>query len=301
MTIADEEDVNAAAGGDEEQAEGEDNTENQENDNEVGEDTATPEIKALATKMGWRDDWDGEADNYVGPEEFITAGQGRLKTTLRKQDERHEKQTADIAEMRKTMDEFAKFNQGAEKRAYDQALADLKSDQRQAVEDGDTAAYDAAETQIGELDKNRPEEKPAENKGTGNEAADAANYDAFKQDNSWYGTDMKMSAYADQIAPHVGQQYQGPEYYKQLTEEVKKEFPDNFGNTKRRKAPNVEGGTGETHKGGAKGWGDLDSEAQAACTRFIKQGMYVDDDGKPMSEDKARAKYVKDYFAQETA
>ena len=256
-------------------------------------------VEALAKEMGWADaeNWKGDPEKHVDAKTFIKNGPEILKTTLRKQDETAAETNAKLKEMRESMDEFAKFNRDVEKKSYDRARSDLKAEQRQAVQDGDEDAYDAAEAKIDDLDKAKPTEKPEKDEKAEFDAVGEADLKEFMADNSWYGADgdVKATAYAESIASVVGQKYQGKAFYEKIIKEVKKEFPEKFSNPNRGRKSNVEGGGEEARKSGDETYASLPADAKKQCAKFIKQGFYIGDDGKPLSEDKARAKYVTAY------
>ena len=284
-----------------EEAEAEENEGGEEAGEDGHEDGEADPVEVLAKEMGWSDadNWKGDPEKHVDAKTFIKNGPEILKTTLRKQDETAAETNAELKEMRESIDEFAKFNHGQEQRAYDKALADIKAGQRQAVEDGDTDAYDAAEKNIVDLEKTKPVEKPEKDDKAKSDAAAEADLKEFMADNSWYGADgdVEASAYAESIASVVGARYQGKAFYEKLSDEVKKKFPKKFSNPNRSKTSNVEGGGEEARKSGDETYASLPAEDKKQCDKFIKQGFYVGDDGKPLSQDKARAKYTAVYYA----
>lgn len=291
---------------DDEVNENEDENENEgAGENEDGEESkidGDPDpIEALAKEMGWapKDAWKGELEKHVDAPTFIKTGQAILKTTLRKQDEAAAETNAKLTEMRESMDDFAKFNHGQEKRMYDKAMADIKAGQRQAVEDGDTDAYDAAEKSIEDLEKNKPAEKPEKDAKGKAEAVGAADLKEFMDANPWYGADgdVEASAYAESIGSVISAKYQDKAFYVKLTEEVKKKFPDKFKNPNRGRKSNVEAGGEDARKSGDETYASLPAADKKQCDKFIKQGFYVGGDGKPLSQDKARAKYASVYYA----
>jgi hypothetical protein len=251
------------------------------------EDNITPvpsEIEALAAEMGWapEDQWRGDPSDWVDAKVFIQQGHGRLKTSLRNQDR-------DIAEMKDTMKRMLAVQEGVQKRAYEQALTDLKRQQREAATEGDIEAYDKAAQGIDDLAAQQSENGAA--KANGGDAAKLdPDFNIFHQDNPWYGEDVKMTAYAEQIAPVVARHAQGPAFYRRIAEEVRKEFPAHFKNPARSGAARVEGGGSTAARRGKakKGYSDLPAEAKAACDKFVAQGLFA----KP--ED-----YVREYFEEE--
>jgi len=240
----------------------------------------TDAIEDLAREMGWapEDEWRGDPDKHVDARTFIKTGPEILKSTLRRQDEK-------LDEVAETMKGMARAAKGAETRAYDKAVADLKARQEEAVVDGDIDEFRRIDTEIGELDKPAAEdEKPA------SDAAADPHFEAFQKANPWYGEDYEMSEFADRIASHVGQKFQGAAFYEELTSAVQKKFPSAGSNKKRDRPPAVEGGA-ETNVGKKikKSYNDLPAEAREACNEFVEEGVMT------------KEQYVEDYFADEEA
>lgn len=245
------------------------------------------EIEALAMEDGWapKDQWRGDPDEWVDAKTFIRNGRSILKTTLSKLDR-------ELAEQKQTIGEFAEHYKTVHERAYEQARADLKAQQRAAVEDGDTAAYEAAEAKLEDLEKSKPAPKGNGEDKPSNVAQEALT--SFRQANPWYGEDVKMTAFANSIAEVVALKHGGPSredqdnFYSALADHVKKEFPEKFGKAPAPKGPaRVEGGAVAKRNTGEKTYDDLPPEAKAACDKFVKQGLLD------------QKQYVKDYFSQE--
>lgn len=242
-----------------------------------GDDEPT-EIEELAGETGWspKDKWRGNADDWVDARTFIRQGTTILRSTLKRQD-------GELTEIRGTLGEFRDHYRNVEQRAHDRAVTELKSEQRAAVEDGDTAAYDAAGKKIDDLDKDAPVKatKPAERTQD-----EDPNFKAFSADNPWYGDDIRLTAYAESISAVVGRKHEGRTFYDKIAEEVRAEFPEKFGNAARKKPSRVEGsgaGTMRRGSGNGKTYADLPPEAKAACDRFVKQNLMK------------RDQYVSDY------
>ncbi len=244
-----------------------------------GEDTPT-EIEALAAEEGWspEDKWRGDPDKWVDARTFIRQGRTILRSTLQRQD-------GELGEMKTTLSEFRDHYGKVEQRAHARAMAELKAEQRAAVEEGDTGAYDAAGKKMDELGKEVPgPAKPARKEGPSPD--EDPNFKAFSADNAWYGGNIKMTAYAESIAAVVGRKHEGRAFYDKIAEEVRAEFPDQFGNVARKKPSRVEGsGAGAMRRGSGNGkaYEDLPAEDKAICNRYVKQKLLT------------REQYVADY------
>jgi len=252
-------------------------------DAELGDDNGPTEVETLAREMGWapEDEWRGDPAKHVDARTFLKTGPEILRTTLRKQDAR-------LGEMNTTLKGMAKAAKGAEERAYDRAVNDLKSRQEEAVSDADLDEFKRLDAEIDALDK--PESQETAEKLASDDYAKDPNFSLFSENNSWYGEDYEMSAFADQIAVHVGQKHQGAEFYQELSATVKKKFPDAFRNTKRDRAPSVEEGANQAGRSAkSRSYADLPREAKEACDEFVGDGVLT------------REQYVADFFAEEGA
>ncbi len=257
----------------------------QDDDTQNQDEQQPTEVEALALKMGWavEDDWRGDPNKWVDAATFIRTGPEILKRTLERQD-------GQLAETQKLLDDFKGFHTDVEARAHKRALADFRAEQRKAVEDGDTEAFDAAQTRMDALDEEAKPEPEA------NKPNVDPQFEAWKDRNAWFGDDVEMTVYAEQIAPIIGKKHQGAAFYEAADAEIRRKFPDKFTNPRRKRAASVEGaGAGGGQRGNGHGYADLPADAKAACDRFIGQGMFKGADGKALPIDKARAKYVEQF------
>lgn len=263
----------------------------EEHEEEHQEAKEPTEIEALALEMGWaaEADWRGDPDKWVDAKTYIRTGPEILKKSLERQDRQ-------LAETAALLEEFKGFHGKVEERAYKRALGDLKTQQRQAVEDADPEAFERIDGEIDALGEEirAPAAKPTN--GNANPDNDP-HFIAFQGRNSWYGEDFELTAYADQLAPAVGRKHTGAAFYETIGTEVRKKFPDKFTNTRRKRARTVEsaGAGGDARRGDKHTYADLPAEAKGACDRFITQGMFKGSDGTTLPVDKAREKYVAQY------
>lgn len=255
------------------------------------------EVETKAREMGWKpkDEWEGDDTGWMEAEAFIERQENLTKRADAAAQAENRKLREEIAslkgvqaEMRQTMDEFREFHSKTEQRAYDRALKDIQTKQRQAVESGDTEAFDAAAAEADALMKDAAASAPAGKKPDQPQNPD--DIPAFKDwhaKNDWYLDDVKLTAYAESIAPAIARKggYNGTEaaYYEAITEEVKAEFPDRFENPNRKKAAAVESSGGAAPRKKGRSYTDLPPEAKAQCDKYVKQGLLT------------KEQYVKDY------
>ncbi len=236
-----------------------------------------------ARKMGWRPEteWDdsGEA-TWLPAEDFMKRNE-RLKDRgdkiLKAEISKLNRQ---VASMERTMGDFSAHLTKAENRAYQKALKEIEVKAEKAVEDGDTDAYRRAKGEIKDLEQEVKAEAKVETKPVPKEDPD---FDGWVADNAWYdpkdtGFDVEMAAFADSIAPQIGRTGAvGTAFYERIKNEVKKKFPDRFGNQRRRQAPAVEGAGGGGGGNGKTLWSQVPKEARTEFKRFVGEGFYKDD------------------------
>jgi len=202
--------------------------------------------------------------------------------------ERLDKMTKDFAGVqtelkasREAFAEFQEFNLTARKsdakKAYQDALRDIQTQQLATVADMDTDKYQELEAKKGELyqtyvaDTKEPDKKepPAkiEDKFS---AEEQERGQEFIKNNGWFNTDPVMKAYAQaqSVALMDGQ---GNINYDQLAKDVKARFPEKFTNPRRDEANSVEGGDTTKRGKGGKKFDDLPQAAKTAFAKFQRQ------------------------------
>lgn len=255
---------------------------------EQGEESPS-DTEQKAREAGWRpqEEWQGDTAGWMDAEEFIARNdrlQDRADGVAKAEIGRLTKQ---VGELNSTIETFAEHHRKVEERAYERARTELKAKQREAVAEGDEAAFDAA---AGEIDNLEAEAKAAAKEGpTADKAAPPdPEFTAWLAVNAWYDPksdafNPEMSAFAERIAPTMQRTgLSGRAYYDRIAEEVKKKSADS--EPPRRRAAAVEAGGGERFNGKGPTYRDLPAEAKAACDDFVKQGLLTKD------------QYLKDYF-----
>lgn len=229
-----------------------------------------------AKSMGWvpQDEFRGDKSRWVDADKFIEIGESKMPVMR----ERNEALHGQIQEMKASVEELKQhFKQQlelTEKQArdkYGKAIAELKSKQRQAVQEGDTDEYDRIEREIA---TSRPPEpaKPVQNPV----------FDSWLHDNSWYQADSDMRRYADYVGADLASKRPGmthQEILAEATREVKTRFPEKFGNPNRQQPSDVFSGSDSPPAAkGKRSFADLPQDAKAACNKFVKQGWLTKDE-----------------------
>ncbi len=252
-------------------------------------DTSTAdEDRERAVRMGWAplEEFRGGEDRWIDYDEFLRRGEETLpilKERLRKTDKHVQELQSDLHDVVKNQGKF-------ERDTRDRIQGELDGRAREAVEQGDVAAYDQVQKEIKDLDTPPP---AAADPGTGKPAggSDPA-YDAWHAKNEWYGTDEDRTAFAETAAAPFVKRTR-PEligtahFYAEVEKLVRKQYPKSFQNPNRGRPADVAGAGLPGQQGGKKTYADLPANAKAACDRFVAR------------KDTTQEAYVADFFNEE--
>jgi hypothetical protein len=246
-------------------------------------DDSTPEQKEQAREQGWRDldEYQGQPDKFVSAKEYLDRAD-HILPILRS---RERESKAEISRLRQEMEDLRRDSKQAVEMANARArkeVADryeaLKTQRAQAVTDGDGAEFNRLDGEMRELLREAEPKKadvPPDNHPPELKAASTA----FLDRNKWFNEDPRKNRMAvimsqEIIAkqPHLKN---NPEFFPELERQLRKEYPEMFGNPKRAAVdPMVEG---DARPAGTrsvkKGFRDLPKDAQDAARRQVKNGF----------------------------
>lgn len=240
------------------------------------------DFEAEARDLGWRpaEEFPGDQKRFVDAKTFVERADTMMPIIKADRD----KLKREMAEMKRTMAQYAKHAEGAEQRAYERARKDLEARHDEAVEAGDVAGAKRALNEMRDL--------PAPQKAPEPETIDPAQarkeLNAWVEANDWYVLDDAKRRYADMQADLMGpaQDWQGGQqaWLDELGNRVKRKFADRPVN------PVNPGGNRDVPRGGGKSYSDLPADAKRMCDRFVKTIPNF-----------TREQYLKDYDWGETA
>lgn len=263
------------------------NTENTE--------TSTPDIEQRARAMGWRpqEEFNGDQSKWKTADEFVAKGENdlpvlrenlrRTTSTITDLQARMARQEQDF---KSTISRVEKMSEAALQRQRDQLESNWAAAQRNATASGDLEHYDRLEAgkkaaiadfdrQVGEVRQPAVQEQPKPTP----QSEDPV-FQAWHKKNPWYLTDHEMTAVAEAYSQTLVRQNptQPLEDNMRDTENwMRKRYPEKFGVTAGA-PPAVEGGgtrmTASASRG--KGWNDLPGDARAQGAKFIKDGLFKD-------------------------
>jgi hypothetical protein len=257
-----------------------------------------------ASAIGWRpqDTWKGDPDKWVSAEAFLKKGEEILP--VMKAD--RERLFGEVRDLKQQVTDVLKYHkedrtriQERLRQEHDQAITDLKVQQRAAVEEGDTDTFDKLEVKKDALEAAQPvETPPGPAEGTQPPAEfDKAEFDTWQAQNKWYQLDEnqvgtnEMTRAAQAMAYRV--QAENPQlsgwstqFRDKVVERVKLSYPEKFANPRREGAAGVEGAGGTGAVPRKNTYADLPSDAKEQCRNMKRSGM-------------TEAEFVSEYFGED--
>lgn len=240
------------------------------------------EAEVKARELGWvpKEEYKGDPENFRDAETFLRRGEeivGFVRKDLDKALAKNAKYEQELAEIRETMEEFRKFHNETEARAYKRAIDDLKQAKVAAYEQGDGQKVIEIEE---EIDKLKEAQKPVteEKKKPDTQVIfSPQEFNLWNKKNAWYGQNMEMSVFADELADVLltkQPNLRGEEFLDALTKRIKKEYPEAFENPARSNT-DVGGSSGVRPSEGnkKKSYDNLPADAKKACDKFVKQKL----------------------------
>lgn len=233
------------------------------------EEIAKEARESEARHKGWKpkEEFEHEGTEWIDADEFLKrAPLFEEKKKLKKE----------VRELKKTVHDLIGHHNKVSETAYNRAIQDLKKERKEAIEIGDSETVEKLDQQIEDTKEELTKVKKSDNQI-------APELAEWIDNNQWFLEHPELNAFArayhDSILrmnpPRSAEDMD--DSLRQVTQMVKKTFPDKFPSEKRKNPPAVEGG----HSGnGPKKYTfkDLNSAQQEACRRFVRQGIMKEDD-----------------------
>jgi hypothetical protein len=225
------------------------------------------EVELEAMKHGWRPESEFVArpgKKWKSAEKFMED-----KPLYDKIDEQHKYNKR----LEKQVDAMRQHYERVETAAYERAMADLKAQRKQALEEGDLVRAEELRDEIDE----KKTQKPAVVRPQGPDPEVVEYMDSWKKKNDWYNSDEDLTAFADGIGNKMLAQGKSPqEILTTIESKVRIAFPQKFRNPNRDSAPKLEGGSTKKAKGPA---GDdvsfMSAKELTIMEAFLKSGAPI--------------------------
>ena len=243
-----------------------------------------------ARLFGWvpKEEFRGSEDDWVDAEVFVKRGK-EINPILRKNNEllmkKLDEKAKEIDSLKASVEEFKKFQKESFERKtaeYDVQIAQLKSQKREAIAEGNgdlvvdiddqLDSLKEAQREAKEASKAKPEpEQPAQVS-----IPDDPELQSWLNKNNWFGNDIEMTELANTLGSSVRKQFPhltSRAFLEKLDDKIREYMPNKFlGNKAKGSAVDSSGSVRGTGSSGKKSYDNLPDDAKQACDRFIKQG-----------------------------
>lgn len=300
-------------------------------------DMSEEEVEAFAVTMGWRpkDEYlakGRDPSRWVEARQFVETAErqpavmwSNLETMQKRMEQAdRERKRNEMAWQKKLDDSLTVINDLSEnfrtvdKKAYERAKRDLTAQREAAIEAGDKDAFRRADTEIAELERDKPPEKRVNGNGHAAPAATAAPVTApppevqeWGRKNSWFYTDPDLQKAANAL--HIAMLQTAPDMslvdnLNEVERVIKLRYPDKF--PKQRRSAETTDDTndptpGERPNGPSAGGRrgnkrDFNSLPQDSKRAFTKYAAMIGQKAgaKPLTQDEWAATYY-EQFAEE--
>ena len=254
-------------------------------------DPVEQEYENKARRMGWRpkDEYSGNPDRWVDARTFVLRGEAELpilRERFRKMDTEFASVKTELTDTKKKLNEASEvlvelrdMSRGAEERAYNRAVGDLKERQRQAVAEASVDKFEAAQREIDSLKPPQaPPPPPADRAPPPPARTDTAPpnpvYVEWMAENPWFNTDRMLNAVAIEEERVIQAESPGMATIDQLSEvkrRVMERFPEKFGLKRPTRPSSVALSSAPPSKPKGRTVKDLPPEAKKALERFKAQ------------------------------
>lgn len=271
-----------------------------EGGDEVVVETTERDFEAEAKEHGWspKEDFKGDPNRWVDAEAFMKRAD-EMMPLLKATNARLKR---DLESIRKDLKRATTHFEGAEKRAYDRALADLETKLAEATEAGDTKAAASVAKEMREL----APVADGKQEYTKEEAQEAL--DEFREEHSWYdkanlanATEVEINArlyYDRMLDRHLEKTKEMPpaEFFAYIADLTLDKYPALKGKPARQKPTSaVEAPGGGPRRGMVQSWDNLPDPAKRQYQRFIDRGLL----GVPKTGDTAKdLEAARKYYAR---
>jgi len=224
------------------------------------------EVEQKALEMGWR-----SKDNFDGPEdEFIDA-----KEFVRRQPlfDKISHQSREIKEVRKALEALKTHYTTVRETEYERAISALKKEREVAIAEGDGPRFTALDEEIKGVEKQADAIKEIKEKPLVDTPTEHPEFTSWKNQNRWYETTGYMRKFADDLGTELAQKGLPPaEVLKQVSQAVKKEFPQKFVNPNKADAPFTNSGASGSRGGSTSVESSLTEQERNIMNTLVRSG-----------------------------
>jgi len=235
------------------------------------------DFDAEAKALGWspKENWRGAEKQWVDAETFVNRGKEILPVVNERNKrlvERVNAQEQKLKEQADAFERFEKLNNKIAEQQRSEALSRIKSQQKEALENENDELYDQLEDKKVKVNEDLKVEEPKKPKPQEPSYVEPPETTAFRQQNSWYGTDPLLTDYANRYSNQMAQQGMSiPEQLEATKKYIVETFPQKFENPRRKgNAPVGKGAAPSGSKPKGMQWKNLSTSEQRLARGQMK-------------------------------
>jgi hypothetical protein len=243
------------------------------------------EVEQEAYKEGWRpkDEFEGDPNRWIPADEFMRRAPLFEKIEELKSRDYHNRK--EIQEVKQTLKALSEHHKTVRQQAYKDALRELQSQRKEAMEERDHDTVIRLEEEIDTLkDERREFEQQVKQETAQQVAKPSPEFVDWVKDNEWYNTDFEMRSAADGIALSFlqnaqknGQQVNPAAVYDHVSKSIRKVFSNKF-EPKGPKISPVDSGNNTGRAPSRKSSYQLSPEEEQVARQFEKTGVMTRDE-----------------------
>jgi hypothetical protein len=263
---------------------------NQDTSADQDSQAANQQTEKEARLFGWvpKEEFRGSEDDWVDADVFVKRGK-EINPILRKNNEllmkKLDEKAKEIDSIKASVEEFKKFQKESFERKtaeYEVQIAQLKSQKREAIAEGNGDLVVDIDDQIDSLKeaqreaKEAAKAKPEPEQPAQVSIPDDPELQGWLNKNTWFGNDIEMTELANTLGSSVRKQFPhltSRAFLEKLDDKIREYMPNKFlGNKAKGSAVDSSGSVRGSGSSGKKSYDNLPDDAKQACDRFIKNG-----------------------------
>ena len=223
-------------------------------------------LESIARSAGWspKEDWRGAEDGWKSAEDFVKDG---VKIQA-KQADKIDRMQGTISRVEENITKMAKGEAKRVRGALESQAKRLETERQEAFDEQDGEKFSKIDEELRETHKQINAEPELDVK------AFEVGEKVFMEKNDWYGQNKTMTAFTLSVAQNLRTAFPDmgvEEYYEELEQGVKAQFPNQFRNGNRDQSGAVAGDNpGRSQGKKVEGFDSLPPEAKAAYQETLE-------------------------------
>lgn len=229
----------------------------------MSEESQVTEIEQKALEMGWKPQEEFDASSgkeWIPADEFV-----RRKPLFDKIDS----MGRELKNMRQGMEAFRQHHEQVKQTEYQRAMADLKRQRQEAIEEKDAVKAFEVSDKMRELEQ--------QNVSIPQVQATSDLFTDWLADNLWYKKDPELQEFADALGIMYAKKMAPADVFQKVSEEVRKKFPEKFRNPNKDRGSAVETATNKNRTTKSDDY-QLSDDERKIMRKIVSTGIMTEAD-----------------------